>query len=47
MQRMSRALREFNVGPIATTIPLHSRLMENSDFKEGGIDIHYLERLLR
>jgi len=25
----------------------HQRLMENSAFQEGGIDIHYLERLLK
>jgi acetyl-CoA carboxylase biotin carboxylase subunit len=45
--RMSRALREFHVGPIKTTIPLHRRLMENSGFRQGGIDIHFLERLLK
>jgi acetyl-CoA carboxylase biotin carboxylase subunit len=45
--RMARALREFNVGPIKTTIPLHRRLMENSSFRQGGIDIHFLERLLK
>ncbi|MBX3368008.1 MAG: acetyl-CoA carboxylase biotin carboxylase subunit [Phycisphaeraceae bacterium] len=47
MNRMARALREFNVGPIKTTIPLHQRLMENADFRKGGVDIHYLERLLK
>jgi len=45
--RMSRALREFTIGPIKTTIPLHMRLMENADFRRGGIDIHFLERLLK
>ncbi|MGD9691038.1 MAG: acetyl-CoA carboxylase biotin carboxylase subunit [Phycisphaerales bacterium] len=45
--RTSRALREFKVEPIKTTIPLHQRLMENSDFKRGGVDIHFLERLLK
>ncbi len=45
--RTARALREFNVGPIKTTIPLHLRLMENSSFRQGGIDIHFLERLLK
>ena len=44
---MARALREFKVGPIKTTIPLHLRLMENSSFRQGGIDIHFLERLLK
>ena len=45
--RMARALGEFRVDPIKTTIPLHLRLMENSDFRRGGVDIHYLERLLK
>ncbi|MFG0326351.1 MAG: acetyl-CoA carboxylase biotin carboxylase subunit [Phycisphaerales bacterium JB037] len=44
--RMSRALREFKVGPIKTTIGLHRQLMENSGFRQGGVDIHFLERLL-
>ena len=43
----SRALREFEIGPIKTTIPLHAELMNNTDFKKGGVDIHYLERLLK
>ena len=47
MDRMARALREFSVGPLKTTLPLHRRLMENSGFRTGGVDIHYLERLLK
>jgi acetyl-CoA carboxylase biotin carboxylase subunit len=47
LDRMARALREFVVGPIKTTIPLHSRLLETSEFRQGGIDIHFLERLLK
>jgi len=45
--RMQRALRELVISPIHTTIPLHQRLMENADFAAGGVDIHYLERLLK
>lgn len=45
--RTLRALEEFEVGPIKTTIPLHAELMQNSDFRKGGVDIHYLERLLK
>ncbi|MFG0306550.1 MAG: ATP-grasp domain-containing protein, partial [Phycisphaerales bacterium JB040] len=45
--RTERALHEFEVGPIHTTIPLHAQLMQNSDFRKGGVDIHYLERLLK
>ncbi|MBL9001872.1 MAG: acetyl-CoA carboxylase biotin carboxylase subunit [Phycisphaerae bacterium] len=47
LARAARALREFKVGPIHTTIPLHQRLIENTDFRRGGVDIHYLERLLK
>ena len=44
--RMVRALREFRVGPIKTVIPLHLRLLEHSAFREGAVDIHFLERAL-
>ncbi len=44
--RMQRALREFDIGPIKTTIPLHQRLLANSKFVGGDIDIHFVERLL-
>ncbi|MBO6740991.1 MAG: acetyl-CoA carboxylase biotin carboxylase subunit [Phycisphaerales bacterium] len=47
IRRASRALHEFEVGPIKTTIPLHAELMNNADFKKGGVDIHYLERWLK
>ncbi|MBK9188686.1 MAG: acetyl-CoA carboxylase biotin carboxylase subunit [Phycisphaerales bacterium] len=47
MNRLARALREFHVEPIKTTIPLHERLMQDGPFRQGGIDIHYLERLLK
>jgi len=47
IDRAARALAEFRVGPIKTTIDLHLRLMQDSAFKTGGIDIHYLERLLK
>ncbi len=45
--RMKRALAEFKVGPIKTTIGLHSELMNDAGFAKGGVDIHYLERLLK
>jgi acetyl-CoA carboxylase biotin carboxylase subunit len=45
--RMARALREFTIAPLRTTVPLHRRLMENSSFRTGGVDIHFLERLLK
>lgn len=47
LDRMARALEEFTVEPIKTTIPLHQRLVQDEGFRRGGIDIHYLERLLK
>jgi acetyl-CoA carboxylase biotin carboxylase subunit len=47
ISRMTRALGELRIEPIKTLTPLHQRLMENAGFREGGVDIHYLERLLK
>ncbi len=46
IRRVSRALEEFHVAPIKTTIGLHKELMQNAAFQKGGVDIHFLERLL-
>ncbi|MFA9460110.1 acetyl-CoA carboxylase biotin carboxylase subunit [Thiohalorhabdus methylotrophus] len=46
MARMGRALEEFIVGGIDTTIPLHQRLLRDGRFQAGGVDIHFLERFL-
>ena len=45
--RMEGALSEFRVEPIKTTISLHRALMNNAAFRKGGMDIHFLERLLK
>ena len=47
IDRCLRALREFQVGPIKTNIPLHQQLLQIEDFRKGGVDIHYLERWLK
>jgi acetyl-CoA carboxylase biotin carboxylase subunit len=47
LRRTSRALGEFAIEPIKTTVPLHQRLMVDPGFVKGGVDIHYLERLLK
>jgi len=41
-----RALHEFRIEPIHTTIPLHADLVRNSNFIKSEIDIHFVERLL-
>jgi acetyl-CoA carboxylase biotin carboxylase subunit len=44
--RLRRALEEFVIGGIETTIPLHNRLIVQRDFINGDYDIHWLENLL-
>ncbi len=46
LRRLRRALEEFVIGGVKTTIPLHRRLIEEEDFREGRYDIHWLERWL-
>ena len=43
---MRRALREFRVEGIATTIPLHRRIMDLPQFAEGKVDTTFIERVL-
>ena len=47
MRRADRALHELVVEPINTTTGLHIELMNNAAFRKGGVDIHFLERLLK
>jgi acetyl-CoA carboxylase biotin carboxylase subunit len=42
---MLRALNEFNIGPIKTTIPFHLRLMENPLFLKGEISTHFVQEM--
>jgi acetyl-CoA carboxylase biotin carboxylase subunit len=44
--RMRRALREFEIGPIRTTIPLHLQLLDSREFRSTDFDIKYVERWL-
>jgi acetyl-CoA carboxylase, biotin carboxylase subunit len=46
LMRLRRALEEYVIGGIETTIPLHQRLLDNPDFRAGRYDIHWLERFL-
>lgn len=41
--RMRRALKEFKIDGIKTTIPFHIAMMENQDFKQSRIYTKYLE----
>ncbi|MBW7906439.1 MAG: acetyl-CoA carboxylase biotin carboxylase subunit [Phycisphaerae bacterium] len=42
---MRRALSEFVIGPIKTTIPLHRKLLEHTEFIAGNVDTGFVERV--
>jgi acetyl-CoA carboxylase, biotin carboxylase subunit len=46
INRARRALREYRLEGIKTTIPLHTRLLEEDLFRSGEYDTGYLEELL-
>jgi len=43
LMRLRRALEEYVIGGISTTIPLHQRLAAAPEFIAGDYDIHWLE----
>jgi acetyl-CoA carboxylase biotin carboxylase subunit len=45
--RMRRALGEYVIGGIKTTIPFHQWLMEDEDFQAGRLDTGFIERRFR
>ncbi len=46
LMRLRRALEEYAVGGIETTIELHQSIVNQPDFVNGDYDIHWLERLV-
>jgi acetyl-CoA carboxylase biotin carboxylase subunit len=46
MMRMKRALDEFVIEGIKTTIPLHRRIFDDPDFQKGHISTTFLDRFL-
>ncbi|WP_173984883.1 acetyl-CoA carboxylase biotin carboxylase subunit [Magnetospirillum sp. SS-4] len=44
LMRLRRALGEYVIEGIKTTLPLHNRLVQDSDFVNGDYDIHWLEK---
>ena len=46
LMRLRRALDEFIVDGIETTLPLFRTLVRNSDIQNGIYDIHWLEKFL-
>ncbi|GGF64313.1 acetyl-CoA carboxylase biotin carboxylase subunit [Terasakiella brassicae] len=46
LMRLRRALGEYVIGGIKTSIPLHQKLLENADFINGDYDIKWLEKFV-
>ena len=46
LMRLRRALEEYVIGGIETTIPLHQQLVSAADFIDGDYDVHWLERFV-
>ncbi|MGH9812132.1 MAG: acetyl-CoA carboxylase biotin carboxylase subunit, partial [Candidatus Acidiferrales bacterium] len=46
LARMSRALEMFVIEGVHTSIPLHRKILADSDFLAGRMDTHFVERYL-
>jgi acetyl-CoA carboxylase biotin carboxylase subunit len=44
IKRMQRALAEFQIEGIKSTIPFHQQVIADADFINGDIDTHFLEK---
>jgi acetyl-CoA carboxylase biotin carboxylase subunit len=44
IKRMQRALSEFRIEGIKSTIPFHQQVFQDEDFIRGNIDTHFLEK---
>jgi len=47
LMRLRRALSEYVIDGIETSIPLHQQLMSEVDFINGDYDIHWLEKFVK
>ena len=43
---MRTALSEMVIDGIKCNIPLHDEIMADANFHKGGMNIHYLEKML-
>tara|TARA_Y100001960_G_scaffold154744_1_gene163173 strand:+ start:751 stop:2091 length:1341 start_codon:yes stop_codon:yes gene_type:complete len=46
LMRLNRALEEYVINGIETTIPLHQEIIKNRDFINGDYNIHWLENFV-
>ena len=42
----NRALREFHVGGVKTTIPFHKHMLKDQAFQKGEYTINYIDGLI-
>ncbi len=47
IKTMLRALDEFIIAPVKTTVPFHKQLLENPLFKKGDVSTHLVEDLTK
>lgn len=45
--RMQRALREFTIEGVATTIPFHRQVLDNAFFKKGEVYTNFIQRRMQ
>lgn len=43
---MRRALKEFHIAPIKTTVPFHMKLLDDSRFIKGDVSTHFVQDML-
>lgn len=43
---MKRALQEFQIKPIKTTIPLYLKIMDDPNFQQGKFSTHFIKEFL-
>jgi acetyl-CoA carboxylase biotin carboxylase subunit len=46
VMRLRRALDEYVITGISTTIPLHQEIIAQPEFLAGDFDIHWLEKMV-
>jgi acetyl-CoA carboxylase biotin carboxylase subunit len=46
IQRLKRALREFHLGGISSTIPFHLFMLEDPNFLQNTYDLKYIDDLI-
>ena len=46
IDRMRRALDEYYITGINTTVPFHAAIMRNGEFRAGNYDTGFIERVM-